>query len=251
MKRTPVTRLDPLTPEQVRYLIAQGAQQAAGVSRDADEENHRVWWLSYYKATRPDSYLDPGFDLSGDSKFGDFKSSLETQLAAAKKDAKYFKQLANEGRLPPPDPRPATYSGRFRPTASHRVLVSALYELPEYMQWWQAENAFRRGYKHEMDESTESNLLDAVREEVKENGGLTVKGMREIAQNFQGDPVIHEFFSNLANEFEEDIAPSFGSVSQLMTAVWTAREHSYQQFDPNFKALRWVGGGLAGSRRPR
>jgi hypothetical protein len=248
MKRTPVTRLDPLTQEQIQYLFRQGARYGDALIDVDDDSSHEVWWMSYFADARADSYLDQGFDLSGGNKFIEFRDDLAAQLKAAKNDPKIFKKLAGEGQLPPPDPRPSAYSGRHRPTASHRVLVSALYEPPEYMQWWQAENAFRRGYQEVFEEHTKHDLLDLVRDEVRENDGMTVKAMRAIAERFEDDPVVYEFFTNLASEFEEDIAPSFNSVSQLMTIVDTARAHSYQQFDPRFKALRWVGGGLAGRR---
>jgi len=104
MKREPVTRLDPLTASQAKFLFDEGSRIASAVRPDPDSVRHEVWWLSYYSAARTNSYEDQGFDVSNASEFNIFKKDLESSLQSAKKDPSVFKEMARQGRLPPPDP---------------------------------------------------------------------------------------------------------------------------------------------------
>ncbi len=227
-KRTPITSLSPLTQKQIDYLTEQG--RSAGGLRGG---GYRAWWMVYFQTEDENAFNDPGADVSNPHRFRVFADSLRNDLQAARTNKKLWNELISEGRLPP-DPT------RGRP-----------YELPEYFSWWQAENAFRRGYMEATEAEARDEIVALLKREAR-GGAVTPEGFRAVADVFEKDVVVATFFNELADGLEDGTAKNYSSVKDLLQDLRAIRGPAYQQFDPRFRHLRWApGAGLVGLPRKR
>jgi hypothetical protein len=192
--------------------------------------------LAYFENLLLSDWENPYADVSRSHAYLEFREQLASNLAAAHTDRALWRQMMT-GHMFPPNP------GRDP------------YTMPDYFGWWQAENAFRRGFQAEADRRARDALRSDLREAIREHPQheLTDDNLTEIAERFKADPALAEVLIKLATEFAQDTAPPFQNITELIDAVWAKREKAYIQFSPRYYPLRSVGGGgffgLGGLRR--
>jgi hypothetical protein len=246
-KRAKVTSLRPLNSGQVAWLTEQGESAASSGAPPGE-----AWWIRYFglPASEWSNPLANAVFYSA-SVWRAFREEIAARLAAARADKQVWAEMVNAGQLPPEARRAAIlYSGgrtkrggySQKTTAStHAVPAGDPYALPEYFDWWQAENAFRRGYMKDADSNTNGTLSQTVRNRVKQAGRFTQNVALELSRT--QDPAFAHFFTEYAAELGAGTAVQFATVSDLTAAAMAYREAAYQQFSPYYQPLLPGGGG--------
>ena len=242
-KRTRVKSLAPLNSRQIKWLSEQGADQSGGRQLDA-------WWANYFgiplsEWTNPYAVFSHPTAWENAAAWQLFKATVAERLAEAKQDPQVWAQMVNDGLLPPEARRAGVlYSGGKRggqrATASRWTAPPAdPYELPEYFGWWQAENAFRRGYVAKATENDQDRLTDRVRSAVRARGGnMTANVAQSLASDYRGrNPALEHFFEAYAEELQQGTAKQFAKVSDLVKAALAYEEQAYLQFNPWYMPL--------------
>lgn len=246
--RNKVTTLRPLTQQMYDYFHRVGGETALSTF-----QTHTVWWRSYFgqiglsgKPTGDpislDLWDDPGADISDKKAYFGFVYSLQEELKRAKTSRAVGQQLVARGWWPPV------------------IQQRDPFTVPDYFYWWQAENAFRRGFMALYEQSFLDKLKYEINDKFVANSSvkrLTAAGMKQLADDYERDPFLANYFFEVGEELERknysrftNVAagsrgkPSLKAIYQDMTAE---RHRAYQQFSPYFQPLRWVpGGGLVG-----
>lgn len=221
--RTPITSLRPLTNQQIEYFKKLG-------ERAADDRyiGHNVWWYLYFDVDM-DDWDKPGLDISHKKVYVEEVNTLNTLLNGARTNRAVARKMVSQGIFPP------------NPGSDPFVV-------PAYFSWWQAENAFRRGFMGYY----ENRSIDAFRDTLKEtfhNDGniLTQSGMENLSSMYTNDPFIDLYFKQMAEDLEQNKPEPFSSLKALYQDLLRRREHAYRQFSPFFMPLRWApGAGLVG-----
>lgn len=212
--------LSPLKSKVQAWLEQCGEQ----VARSGNTRRNAAWWLGYF-ALPVDEWTNPYASLENPVPWNAFVAELAEALAAARNDKQLWAQLVAEGRTPV-DPARDPYA------------------LPEYFGWWQAENAFRRGYIAQLEGPQQTTLRDTLKNEITRRGNkVTAQAMTAVASSFENDPAIAHFFEQYGGELEAGTAKQFGKLTDLLTIVWDYRERAYQQFSPYFYPERAQHGG--------
>ena len=220
--RAPVKSLHPLTDKQQEWLWNQGSSESG--------PDRAPWWVPYFKV-KATEYQNPYAQLGTPVVFGHFVDALRDRMHMARTDRALWRKMAEQNEFP-------TDLDRSNP-----------YRLPEYLSWWQAENAFRRGYSEAADDSFYSLIKDDIREAAQRHRGVvTSSAWAEIAEAFEGrDPVAFDFFMRL-----QDDPPESLSLKKLTGDLAKQRDLAYQQFSPHYQPLRSVtGAGFFGFGRRR
>lgn len=226
--RTPVNTLLPLNQRQLDYLMYIGETAAAAVSKRTI-----VWWKQYFADVNDgplpdDAWEDPGFDVSNKVAYVRFLEKLQSDLRLARSSVTAQRSLQAQKLFPPmPEKDPFT--------------------LPAYFGWWQSENAFRRGFVKFYDTHFLRTLKDEVKSEFRDNGNIfTIDTMRELAKEYDQDPFVAKFYTELADATEQGQTP-YTSLKACWDDMIKRRAVAYEQFSPYFTPLRWVrGAGLVG-----
>jgi hypothetical protein len=220
--RTKVVNLAPLTKKQADWLFKQGIAFASKKPKHLDDP----FFVPYF-GLKEDAYENPYADVSNPVAWIAFKTALEHNLKLASRDRSVWLDLYRDGGLPP-DPVPS------RP-----------YDLPPYFDWWQAENAFRRGYVARFEEALTNGLKSDIKYYVNRDGGvITEDAARSIAKNYEEDLVVAAFFNELADELNADPDTSkYPTLRDLIAAMQQRRAVAYQQFSPEYMPLISRGGG--------
>ena len=219
--RAPVKSLHPLTDKQQEWLWNQGSSESS--------PDRAPWWVAYFDAGEED-YKNP-YAVVKPVIFDRFVRRRKSDMEEAKRDRQQWRVMSERGLFPPDLPR------------------NDPYRLPEYLSWWQAENAFRRGYSEAADDSFYSLIKDDIREAAQRHRGVvTSSAWAEIAEAFEGrDPVAFDFFMRL-----QDDPPESLSLKKLTGDLAKQRDLAYQQFSPHYQPLRSVtGAGFFGLGRRR
>lgn len=229
--RTQITSLHPLTAKQVDYFKNLGQQ--AALRRFSD---NKVWWLHYFGVAGTDdeplpseAYEDPGYDVSNRMLFRKDIEHLQSYLNEARTNRNTWNRLMQAGAFPPnPGKDP--------------------YVFPAYFGYWQAENAFRRGFMEQYEERYLDDFKDALKNEFSSAGNiLTRSTMEGFASRYEDDPYLARYFSELAEAVEQGKPTPFTSLKALYQDLLKKREYAYRQFSPYFIPLRWApGAGLVG-----
>ena len=220
--RAPVKSLHPLTDKQQEWLWNQGSRESA--------PDRSPWWVSYFNIKVSEGE-NPYATIGRYVVFEHFRNNLKDRMAKARTDHTLWREMAEHNKFPPDLDR------------------SNPYRLPEYFSWWQAENAFRRGYSEAADDSFYSLIKDDIREAAQRHRGVvTSSAWAEIAEAFEGrDPVAFDFFMRL-----QDDPPESLSLKKLVGDLAKQRDLAYQQFSPHDMPLRSVtGAGFFGLGRRR
>lgn len=228
--RLPIQSLRPLTARQIAYLDHIGALQSNAVFI-----HDRVWWYRYFaqaNGAKPDvvNWDDPGFDVSNKHAYTQAVQQIQTLMLGAKTNRGVQQKMVQDGLYPP-------------------ELGRDPYAIPAYFGWWQAENAFRRGFMS----AYEDRFLHTFKESLKnvyhgDGNILTESGMEGLADEYHGDPFIRLYLSEMASDIAQPgKGLPFSSLKAIYLDLLAKREQAYQQFSPYFQALRWApGGGLVG-----
>ena len=219
--RAPVKSLHPLTDKQQEWLWNQGSKQSS--------PDRAPWWVNYFSVDK-DAYSNP-YAVVKPVFFNVWSRELQRQMNKARGDRALWREMAENNEFPPDLDR------------------SNPYKLPEYFSWWQAENAFRRGYSEAADDSFYSLIKDDIREAAQRHRGVvTSTAWAEIAEAFEGrDSVAFDFFMRL-----QDDPPESLSLKKLTGDLAKQRDLAYQQFSPHYQPLRSVtGAGFFGFGRRR
>jgi hypothetical protein len=228
--RRPVQFLHPLNQKQIDYFRQRGASE--GLYRFRDNE---VWWLRYFAVpvtmrTPPlDAYEDPGYDVSNTYAYDRFRDEIALTLKSASQSRSVLQSMQENGTLPP-------------------TLNKNPYVLPDYFEWWQAENAFRRGFMAEYELRTLAEIKESLKTRFRGAGNkLTTSVMNALVKVNEEDPYVARYFKDLAEGFAQKRPFPFGDLKALLTDLIKKRELAYQQFSPYFYPLRWApGAGLVG-----
>jgi hypothetical protein len=228
--RRPVQFLHPLNQKQIFYFTHLGAREAIHRFRD-----NEVWWLRYFavpvKQTPPllDAYEDPGYDISYTYVYDRFRDEIALTLKSASQSRDVLQSMQANGTLPP-------------------ILNKNPYTLPDYFEWWQAENAFRRGFMAEYELRTLAEIKESLKTRFRGAGNkLTTSVMNALVEVNEEDPYVARYFKDLAEGFAQNRPFPFGDLKALHTDLIKKRELAYQQFSPYFQPLRWApGAGLVG-----
>jgi hypothetical protein len=222
-QRQRVTSLSPLTKKQADYLYTLGENDGETVYRRSTP-----WWVVYFNTTESE-INNPYFDVAtSKAYFVQFRQRLVAELQAASTNRTSWKTMMQAGRFPPDPPKRDPYG------------------LPEYFGWWQAENAFRRGFKDAWDRQLREQLNEAFGDAVRRGGGmLSAEDARDLGDS--GGEAIDQFFTALGDGIEASVAsgsppPFGGSRKKTLDALQHALDASAPQFSPFFYPVRSVGG---------
>lgn len=220
MKRVPVKSLHPLTQKQQNWLWNQGSKQS-GVSSVP-------WWVTYFDASAKE--YENAYAVVKSVAFNRFVSALKTDMRSARTDRALWRKMTENEEFPPDLPRNDPYA------------------LPEYLSWWQAENAFRRGYMDASEDSFYEHLRDRIREAARAHRGVvTSEAWGEVAEEFAVDPIAHAFLLRFVDDPPESL-----HTKKLAEDLRARRDLAYQQFSPYYEPLRSVtGSGFFGLGRRR
>jgi hypothetical protein len=249
--RNKITSLRPLTQQLIDYFHSNGGQVAVD-----QFQSDTVWWRNYFGHVDNDPHSptygqalnmpipfdlweDPGADISDKYAYRGWVESLAHELDRARKSRSIGQQLVQKGSWPP-------------------ITAKDPFAIPDYFFWWQAENAFRRGFMALYEQS----FLDAFKKSFKEavvNSGnmLTAASMQQLADDYERDPFIANYLEEVGDELEQKNLGRFNKIptgpngNPSLRAIYDnmvkERQRAYQQFSPYFQPLRWVpGGGLVG-----
>lgn len=248
-KRTRVTSLAPLNSRQVKWLTSRGEAGGSVAAR-----SKQAWWANYFgiglsEWTNPYAVFSHPTAWENSTIWQNFKASVQENLDEAKADKEVWAQYLNEGLLPP-EARHAgvIYSGGQTKRGGYSQKATAYrwsappadpWALPEYFQWWQAENAYRRGYVAAATANTQDQLGSAVRNAVRARGGnMTANVARAVASDYRNqDPALEHFFEAYADELDQGTAKQFAKVSDLVKAALEYQEQAYLQFNPWYMPL--------------
>lgn len=241
--RTPIKLADlhrVLSNEQIRYFHALGGRDAMDrYSKDT------VWWYHYFGQVDNDPqsktygqpldqpipldlWDDPGADVSNKLAYVKIGTQLMYLLGGARTNRAVQRKLYADGLYPP-------------------NLGKDPYEIPAYFGWWQSENAFRRGFMAHYEDAFMGTFKSRLKELHRRDGGvLTQSGMEELAEEYNRDPYLNEYFSALAENIEQGKPAPFNSLKAFWDDLNAKRDLAYEQFSPYYRALRWASGGLVG-----
>jgi len=223
-KREAVKNLNPLTPTQLEYLDAMGTHYAGSLG----ERGGTVWWAVYYGIDPDQVDWSSPYATFEPQAYEHWMTALADTMAKARQNKQHWAQLVAAGSLPPNPPKHDPYG------------------LPEYLGWWQSENAFRRAFQGEFEAEFVDELGTRVRNEVRREGKLTSSTMHDLARYYANDPATAQFFIELEEAFRAGNAPEFGKVSVLIDAILAYRANAYIQFSPHHIPERAVGSFLFG-----
>lgn len=233
-RREKILNLRPLTDEQVKYLSALGERAGAD---DFASEPTAAWWSFYFD-------IDPR-EVDWSSPYASFKpvafvklfTRLQEAMRAAREDHDQIFEMMRAGVWPP-----------GQPTVVKKGVDP--FRLPEWLDYWQAENAFRRGYQDAWDSHALSTLESELRRTIQRGGGkFTESKMREIARNWSADPAVAQFFTDFADAYAAGTTDGLPrSISTIMAAVRDYRDKVYVQFSPYYFPERAHGSGFLGLR---
>lgn len=237
IQRRKVPNLSPLKPKVQAWLTQWGEEFGGGGAVRRGE----AWWTRYF-ALPIEEWTNPYATLENPVPWNTFVADLAEGLAAARTDKQLWAELVQQGKTPVDPVRNDPYA------------------MPEYFGWWQAENAFRRGFIAAADGDTQSGLRDTLKTEITRRGNkVTAQAMAAVASSFEGDPAISHFFEQYGGELENGTATQFSKLTDLLDTAWAYREKAYQQFSPHYYPERAQHGGAGflgvrgrrGSRRRR
>lgn len=230
--RNKVHSLQPLNQRQVDYFMAEGLKTA----RDFYTYN-RAWWLQYFatptsKTTSPpvDAWEDPGYDISNKFRYFQFVYALREELTRARTSRQTSQNLLQRGAFPPVPAKGDPYA------------------IPDYFGWWQAENAFRRGYMEAYEDAFVQNFKTDLKNRFRSDGNiLTRSTMERFSETYDEDPIISAYFKEMIASLDKGQPWPLNSLKATYNDILQRREKAYQQFSPYFQPLRWLpGAGLVG-----
>jgi hypothetical protein len=223
-QRQRVLSLSPLTQKQADYLYRLGDDAGNTVYRRSTP-----WWVVYFNTVESE-INNPYFDTATSrAYFVQARQRLVVDLDDARTDRQKWKQMTQLGTFPPDPPKNDPYG------------------LPAYFGWWQAENAFRRGFKDAWDRQLREQLNEAFGDAVRRSGGmLSADDARSLGDS--GGEALAQFFTALGDAIEAAVAsgsapPFGGSRKKTLDALQRALDDSSPQFSPFFYPVRSVGGG--------
>lgn len=228
--RNKIHSLSPLTSKQLAYLAMLGERAANNFYND-----NEAWWLEYFSPVGGtgklpfDAWEDPGYDISNKRRYFNVVDELASLLQGAKTNRRYWQDLMQAGGFPPNPPKDP-------------------YTLPAYFTWWQAENAFRRGFVS----SYEARYFDEFKEQLKnrfrsDGNILTRTTMDALSSKYNKDPFIALYFLEMIQNVDSGKPSPFSSLKAMYNDLLQRREKAYEQFSPYFQPLRWApGAGLVG-----
>ena len=226
-RRTPSDAQFAFDTKQISYLLKLGHNAGEEARRD-----RTVWWRRYFAQTGlqnrlipQDAWEDPGYDISNPLAYKEAVAELQKDLLEAKVYRGKWQQLMQDGLFPP------------------NLDLKHPYLLPQYFEWWQAENIYRRGFMKAYEDYYIEVFKDELKKKFSASGNvLTIKAMEDLAS--RDDPYMTRYFRELIEAQKEGKTQPFNSLKDLYTDLLAKREYAYQQFSPYFHPLRWVGGGL-------
>jgi hypothetical protein len=254
-RRESVRTLRPLTDQQAKWLTSRGA--AAAEARPP----RVVWWATYF-GLDPDAWTDPYALVTESPVWQAFVTRIQAALLAAREDREVWAQLLQSGELPPDAYKAGIGEQWDRDKISKRVAPKrSVYRedplvLPEYFGWWQAENAFRRGYIEQLEAHAKDHLREIAKSQITRAGGkVTARAMYDVAGAYPGDPALAHFFQEYSKELGAGTAAQFKNLSAMLDVAWAYREKAYLQFSPfhypKGAGGRGGGGGFLGVRKTR
>jgi hypothetical protein len=257
--------LRPLKSKQIAWLTEQGRKVG-----EAAQHQHRAWWISYFNlpaAAWTDPYAMTDARAMPGTAWAKFRHKVTEDLEQCRADKEYWASLIASGDLPPENRQNymhITHSSKHGGSQHARISRYAHqhgdpYALPEYFDWWQAEYAFRRGYRDTFegdgDNSIEESLRATLKDQIQRGGGqaITANKMQGVAQVYRNDPALQHFFTEYANELHNGTAKQFAKLSDLIVVAVRYRDSAYEVFSPEVLPARGGGSffGLGRTRRKR
>lgn len=257
--------LRPLKSRQIEWLTKQGYDAGHAFARQ-----HHAWWMSYFNlpaAAWTDPYVVTDARAMPGTAWAKFRHKVTEDLERSRTDKEYWASLIASGDLPPENRQNYVHikHSSKRGGSQHATMSRYAgqhgdpYALPEYFDWWQAEYAFRRGYKEAIDVaggySIEQNLREVLKDQIQRGGGqaITANKMQGVAQVYRNDPALQHFFTEYANELHNGTAKQFAKLSDLIAVAVRYRDRAYEVFSPEVLPARGGGSffGLGRTRRKR